>query len=786
MIDTPPEVLPGPLVAWNDYANFCLWKLVIKPDGEVAKVPVAARTGLPCDPHDPANQLTYDDARAAAVALGVGVGFVFRADTPWFFVDIDHCLEGGEWNETARQTLAAFPGAVVEISQSGTGLHVFGYSTSTRPHSNKNKALGVEFYTDKRFVALTMREVTGKLLLDFTRHAEAYTEVNFPPRESAGIDWDLGPDPEWRGPSDDAELLRRMLFSSDRSENSLLGPAQARGACFRWVYEANEEALAKFFPDPSRSFDWSGADASLCSRLAHWTGKDPERIERIWAASALGQRDKFTSRPDYRRDTIEFAISNCTSVYQDPRVASPVDLQLSDGTTPENVSAAGTYQFLAPDQQRGHFAGCVYIASRHEVFMPNGTMLSPPRFNARMGGYVFALDGTSSLTTKRAFEAFTESQVIRWPQADGTCFRPEDPPGAIVRIEGLDYCNTYVPPQVISREGDVTPFLNHLAKLLPDYRDRGIVLAKMAYCVQHPGHKSQWAIVMQGCPGNGKSFLGNVLTYAVGERYVHMPNADQLGSRFNAWAEGNRLCIVEEICVAGRPQIAETMKRLITGSRIEIESKGVNQRTGDNRANFLFFSNYKDGVIKIRDDRRYCVFFTPQQSLADIIRDGMGGAYFPDLYNWLNYKGGHAHTTYFLEHYVIPDELNPAVLAHRAPETTSTGAAIVASRGSFEQEVAEAIEEGRYGFRGGYISSCMVGDLVDERLRNERVPRNRRRALLESLDYVQHPGLPGGRANTEIAKEDKRRPTIYIRHDNPELVLTGIDAVQAYIRSQES
>lgn len=67
-------------------------------------------------------------------------------------IDIDHCLDDrGRPDARAEVILGAFPGAFVEVSQSGTGLHVFGTA---------DPAPGVscgdfEFYTRDRFIAMT-------------------------------------------------------------------------------------------------------------------------------------------------------------------------------------------------------------------------------------------------------------------------------------------------------------------------------------------------------------------------------------------------------------------------------------------------------------------------------------------------------------------------------------------------------------------------------------------------------------------------------------------------------
>ena len=66
---------------------------------------------------------------------------------------------------------------------------------------------------------------------------------------------------------------------------------------------------------------------------------------------------------------------------------------------------------------------------------------------------------------------------MRFPRAASTCFRPELAPGAIVREEGFDLVNAYVPVETLTLDGDPAPFLDLLARMLPDARDRAILLS---------------------------------------------------------------------------------------------------------------------------------------------------------------------------------------------------------------------------------------------------------------------------------------------------------------------
>src|SRR5574340_263081 len=140
--------------------------------------------------------------------------------------------------------------------------------------------------------------------------------------------------------------------------------------------------------------------------------------------------------------------------------------------------------------QRQLFAGCVYVSSLHRVLVPGGYLLDAQRFNALApyGRYTYMLDNANERTTRKAFEALTNSQGLAWPQAQGTCFRPELPPGHITH-DGL--VNTWWPIDTPCEPGDVSPFLRHLAKLLPNESDRNVLISYAAAVVQFPGRSEE-------------------------------------------------------------------------------------------------------------------------------------------------------------------------------------------------------------------------------------------------------------------------------------------------------
>jgi hypothetical protein len=262
--------------------------------------------------------------------------------------------------------------------------------------------------------------------------------------------------------------------------------------------------------------------------------------------------------------------------------------------------------------------------------------------------------------------------------------------------------------------------------------------------------------------GNGKSFLAACLSHAIGEKYTHIPEAKDIGNSFNAWLGNKLLIVVEEVYTQDDIQTIETLKWMVTNARVPSQAKGQDQTTGDNRANFFMCSNHKDAIRKTKDDRRFAVFYTAQQEFKDIAKSGMDGEYFPALYAWAK-TIGFAIVNDYLHNYKIPDSLNPAVGCHRAPITSSTGDAIIFSRGLIEQEVMEAVESGRPGFIGGWISSIAFDRLLEAR--RIKLAVNKRRELLKDMGYIPHPTLVNGRVNNVVPLEGGK-PRLYIQENS--------------------
>lgn len=160
----PMLTLPAPLAALAEEPTFCLYKTApsaTKP-GKLDKRPCNYR-GEVADANDPRNHMSAELACQWAAHYGppYGVAKVFPPGGRFFFIDIDNCLQDdGQWSPLAQTLMQRLAGCAVEVSASGRGLHIFGRGPVPE-HGCRNTALGLELYTEGRFVALTGTGAVG-------------------------------------------------------------------------------------------------------------------------------------------------------------------------------------------------------------------------------------------------------------------------------------------------------------------------------------------------------------------------------------------------------------------------------------------------------------------------------------------------------------------------------------------------------------------------------------------------------------------------------------------------
>ena len=115
----------------------------VRADG---KRPIMA-DGRPASSTNPRTWAPFE-----GVAQGAGDGMGFMLGDGFACLDLDHCIDDrGRLSHLAQSIVAQNPGAFIEKSMSGHGLHVFG----RLPARRGRKLAGLEVYSQARFIRTT-------------------------------------------------------------------------------------------------------------------------------------------------------------------------------------------------------------------------------------------------------------------------------------------------------------------------------------------------------------------------------------------------------------------------------------------------------------------------------------------------------------------------------------------------------------------------------------------------------------------------------------------------------
>ncbi|WP_373492120.1 primase-helicase family protein [Parasphingorhabdus sp.] len=453
--------------------------------------------------------------------------------------------------------------------------------------------------------------------------------------------------------------------------------------------------------------------------------------------------------------------------YDIPKPAMPVN-------DPPPLDCSGEY--LTHIEQKQWFKGCVLIGPENRIFDSKGLKYDPGAFNSTYGGKKFMIDANGRLTDD-AWKAATRSTLWTVPKVDGTTFLPSLPTGQVTTDElGRNYVNTYIPAKIESIVGDPSPFLRHMEMIIPDASDREIFYAYLAHNAKYPGDKIPWAPLIQSTEGVGKNVIKYAMTHVMGDHYTYPPNAKELasgGSKFNAWIRGRLFFICDEIKTDEKRDLVEVLKPMISEEKMEVQSKGIDQRKDDNPANWLFFSNHKDAIPVDKNGRRFAIFYSAIQSKEDLQKAGMNDAYFNDLYDqWLGPRS-HKFGLKIIANFLLTYPIERGAIPMRAPETSSMAEAMIQSRGWLAQLIAEAVDDSLPGFCGGWIATVAVKRLLVKAGRKP-VENKTMSVALSELGYHKI-----GRATRPYFQDDKDiRSTLW--HIDPNAMIENYSRSQGY------
>lgn len=314
--------------------RWCGWTTITR-NGKTTKPPVNVKTGTLHKPNEPDTWHSFQDTwefyqqncekRISSNFIIRGIGFLI--DTPYVGIDLDNCLDKNgqilDWAKDIVQKVINI--TYVEVSPSGTGLHIFLQGEKTNSQCKKiglgaDKTGKIEIYDSGRYFTITgilfqnsqptiaYGETIQKYLDDLTDFiSQPNAPLPVPIQSSINERKHINTEGEiYHSDADndryvanipDAELLNKARTAKGKS-----------GAAFRSLFDEYHKQ-----DNVSQNED----DLALCIKLAFWTRGDIERMDRLFRQSAM-MRPKWDERrggQTYGEMTINQALTKCDKVY---------------------------------------------------------------------------------------------------------------------------------------------------------------------------------------------------------------------------------------------------------------------------------------------------------------------------------------------------------------------------------------------------------------------------------------------------------------------------------------
>ena len=281
--------------------------------------------------------------------------------------------------------------------------------------------------------------------------------------------------------------------------------------------------------------------------------------------------------------------------------------------------------------------------------------LSPEQFNALVRPFSDTHD------TARLMTPIFSSQV------DSLTYQPFKRQSGrhvaeVETIEGRRLVNTYRPPDVKPMEGDPGPWLEFMAHLIPDDRDRLETMRWCATLVATEIKMTYALLLISETQGVGKSTLGErILAPLVGMHNASFPSEQMMTeNKFNEWRAHKRLIVVHEIYSGHSRVTYDKLKPVVTDDNTTVDRKFMASYTIRNLAEIIAASNSLRAMYLDDDDRRWLVPRVTEQIKPH--------AYWVGFHAWLN-SDGLAIIGWWAEEFLRT--VNPVARGEHAPLTSA-------------------------------------------------------------------------------------------------------------------
>ena len=314
------------------------------------------------------------------------------------------------------------------------------------------------------------------------------------------------------------------------------------------------------------------------------------------------------------------------------------------------------------------------------IFAPTRDIWTAAKINSRLRSPVEGLSASAWLDQNKPVEQMTWAPGA--PMLIGDHLISD---GGWIERPGCTIFNTYKPPVIRPRAGDVTPWLSLVHKVFPNEADH--IVLWLAHQVQRPEEKINHALVLGGKPGIGKDTILEPVKQAIGPWNFADVSPKQILGRFNGFLKSVILRVNEarDLGEFDRYAFHDHMKVFIAAPPdvLRIDEKNLKEYYVFNLCGVVITSNHKtNGIYLSADDRRHMVAW------SNLNKDDFTDDYWRKLYRWYA-NGGNEHVAEYLSS-VDLTEFDPKA---PPPKTQAFWEIANANRAPEDAELADVLDD---------------------------------------------------------------------------------------------
>ena len=374
------------------------------------------------------------------------------------------------------------------------------------------------------------------------------------------------------------------------------------------------------------------ANRAYCCLHSHCVDFD-SRMFLQWVADNDGPSHTPGLREELLAQAMDSALSKLTPTIEYPNEAAKIVAEVERKELGRIEKAEWYERFAYVQADDGFFD----LIDRREI--ARGT------FNALFRH----IDCKSIHNTKRRIEAshcFDENRQAKGAKSlAGITYAA----GATILVarDGMVYGNRWRDARPKPAAGDVSPWLAHVERMVPEPFEREHLLNALAHKVQFPAHKINHAILMGGNHGSGKDTLFAPFFWAIGgdaKANCSLVKNEDLNSQWGYALE----CEVMEIAelrqaeAKDRRALENTLKPIIAAppELLMVNRKGLHPYMALNRVFVIAFSNERVAISLPSEDRRWFVIWCAAPKLPE--------AQAVSLWNFYQHRGGFEAIAHYL------------------------------------------------------------------------------------------------------------------------------------------